>query len=257
MDFSQNRNNQQRTSVNTRGLQFSNTASKNPSTLQFGYWDDFISLKMNPPLAENMRSETKFFDYNSVVTTALTAAKAQTIADKIPTVIYPALAEKKSAFVGVPVGGGKSLFGVGVHAEGDTAFAYAGIYKSLDENTKKPESFITYEFQAAYVVRDFNPETGEFDLETDIPAELTLFHSMLLASIQALSKANAHASRHVDKAWRDRVAGGEAPASEGRKGWGNSSSMFTKESAPKENYKEHNAPSTTINNLDELQQYMQ
>ncbi|NNV04736.1 hypothetical protein, partial [Brevibacillus sp. MCWH] len=137
--------------VNTRGIQFMNSEGNFPSTLQIGYWNDMISLKINPALDKSQQTETKKFDYEKLISTAITLEKATILAEAVEKYVLPSFDEKKEIFKGVPVGG-DSLVGVGIKVINGEPVSYFGIFKSLDEKTKKPESFMIYEFKAGYSV---------------------------------------------------------------------------------------------------------
>src|SRR5690606_14946137 len=114
------------------------------------------------------------FNYEEVVSTAITLEKAAILANKIENDILPEFGSR-SIFRGVPVGG-DSLIGVGVQQseDGEQTRAYLAIFKGLDEETKKPEAAIYYEFKTGMVINDYDPETGKFTIEQNIPGELHL-----------------------------------------------------------------------------------
>jgi hypothetical protein len=233
MKFNNNSNNNARESVNvnTRGIQFMNSEGFSPSTLVYGYWNDMISIKIHPALEKSQQSDSKRFNYEEVVSTAITLEKAVTLLSKLESDIIPAYGSE-SKFRGVPVGG-DSLIGIGTRMNDDGSYtSYLGIFKALDENTKKPDVAIFYEFKAGYTVDDYNPSTGEFNVTQNVPGELMLFASALRASVAALTNANAHSTRTVDKWFRDKLTnqlteigsklGVAAPA----KSWGGNSGGY-------------------------------
>jgi hypothetical protein len=224
---SSNNNSRDAVNVNTRGMQFSNSEGFCPSTLLFGYWNELISIKIHPALEKSQQTDSKRFNYEEVVNTAITLEKASTLLKKIEEDILPHYNEGINTFKGIPVGG-DSLIGVGLRSDENTKTSYLAIFKALDEETKKPEIAIYYEFKSGYVVNDYDPATGKFTVEQNIPSELMLFAAALRAAINGLTHADAHSSRAVDKWFRDRLMKeieeigtklGVAPKTKGN--WGN------------------------------------
>lgn len=205
MNFNKNANNNSRdaVNVNTRGMQFMNSEGFSPSTLLFGYWNEMISLKIHPALEKSQQTESKRFNYEEVTSTAITLEKAATLLSKIESDILPVYGSE-NRFRGIPVGG-DSLVGVGIRQDGDNTISYLGIYKGLDENTRKPQSAIWYEFKAGYTVDDYDHETGQFNVTQNVPGELMLFTAALRSAIDGLTHAKAHSARTVDKFFRDRL----------------------------------------------------
>jgi hypothetical protein len=199
-----NNNSRDAVNVNTRGPQFMNADGFFPSTMLFGYWNEMISIKMHPALEKSQQTDSKRFNYEEVVSTAITLEKATTLADKIENDVLPAFKEGNEVFRGIPVGG-DSLIGVGTKNHNDKMVSFVAIFKALDETTKKPEVAIYYEFKAGYTVDDYNPESGQFNVTQNVPGELTLFLHALRSAVNGLVNANAHATRAVDKWFRDRI----------------------------------------------------
>lgn len=201
-----NRNNNTRdaVNVNTRGIQFMNSESKFfPSTLQFGFWNEMISLRINPALDKSEQTDNKKFNYEETVNTAIILEKAVVLIKKIKEDILPKYG-KEETFRGVSIGG-NSLVGVGLKNVDDKVVSFLAIHKGLDENTRKPQESIYYEFKTSYTVNDYDEKTGEFTVEQDIPSELLLFVKALEASVTALTNANAHATRTVDRWFREKT----------------------------------------------------
>lgn len=231
---SSNNNSREAVNVNTRGIQFMNSEGFSPSTLLFGYWNDMISIKIHPALEKSQQTESKRFNYEEVVNTAITLEKAATLLAKLENDILPNYGGDQDMFRGVPVGG-DSLIGIGLRG-GEGKTSYIAIFKALDEQTKKPEVAMYYEFKSGYTVDDYDPGTGQFNVTQDVPGELMLFTSALKAAIAGLTNANAHATRSVDKWFRDRLMGqleeiggkvGVAPKSKGS--WNGSNSYKSKD----------------------------
>lgn len=199
MNFSGKSNTREQTQVNTRGLSFFNNESTlESSTMQLGYWNEMVSLRINPALPEDKQTETNKFDYEVSISTALTLDKTITLKKAIDEEILPAFAEKREISKGVPVGG-NSVISVGVKVVDDKSEAFLAIYKSLDSDTKKPGDMLVYNFRTVYTVDDYNPETGEYTLTQGVPGELNVFTRALGAAVEALTNAVAHSMRNVNR----------------------------------------------------------
>ena len=269
MNFAKQRNNTREVNVNTRGLTFSNSEGVAPSTMLVGYWNGFISLKFHPALEESKRTEQKIFDYDVAMSTALTPEKALVLVDAINTKILPAFKEKKNASTGVPVGA-DSLISVGVVVKDDVPTAYVGLYKSLDETTKKPESYILYNLRSGYTVDDYDAETGNFTVTEQVPQELVLFAETLKASVGALTNANAHTSRTVDRWFREQMTSklneiggklgieGNSFGGGGGGSFNRKSDVFANSSSSKSSSDVNleDASLTKVNNFDEIDKFM-
>lgn len=204
MNFSAPKNNRETVNTNTRGVQFLNSESKlESSTLQFGFWNEMVSLKINPVLPEAQQTDSKKFDYDVTVSTALNLDKTLTLKKAIEEELIPAFNEGRDAFKGVPVSG-TSVVGVGVKVVDEVPETYFAIFKNLDAETFKPSESLSYNFRTSYTIDDYNPETGDYKLVKGLPGELQLFARLLGAAVDALSNANAHAHRNVNRFSNDR-----------------------------------------------------
>jgi hypothetical protein len=76
----------------------------------------------------------------------------------------------------------------------------------LDEKTKKPEMSIHYEFNRAFGIDDYDPETGDFKKTGDIHSELIVFLDILKAAKIGLSNSIAHSMRVVNRFYNERIA---------------------------------------------------
>lgn len=197
----QNNNNDRNDSVNTTGITFKNSKGFDPSAMALNFWNGNISLKMHPALPENQRTETKVFDYETSFSTALTPEKALFLATKIENEIYPALESRTKKSVGINVGGnGLIVVSTGLTNEPKPFIA---IMKGLDENTKKPESSIHYEFNNTFSIDDYDEETGSYTINEGNFTELRMFTNILKDCASALSGLFAHSMRYYDRYARD------------------------------------------------------
>jgi len=189
--------------VNTKSIQFRNKDGFDPSALSFGFWNELISIKMNPALEKNKQTESKVFDYETTVSTALTVEKVTILLNDFVEILIPALKENKIKSIGVPVGA-SSLF---VIATGNKTIGsnrpYVAIYKNLNEETKKPEMSICYEFNRSYRVDDYNEEEGTFEITSGLHSELLTFMKLLKSSRDTISNGVAHSIRYADRGYRE------------------------------------------------------
>ncbi len=248
--------------VNTKGVQFMNSEGHFKSTLILGYWNELISLKFHPMLPENMVSDSKKFNYNEVMSTALTLEKATILLNAIKKEIIPDFGTKE-IFKGVSIGSA-SLIGVGVTKKENEYIPYIALFKELDESTKKPSSFMYYEFRKSYTINDYNPGDGSYTMTQNIPSELMLFEYCLRAAIVGLTNATTHSVRHVDKWYRDKVANTiDALASKfglstRQNNFQRKNDVFSNTQSPAEglNFDEPMAEIKTAENINELNDFM-
>lgn len=207
MNFTSNGkgNNKTQANTNTNGIQLSNKDGFDPSTLGLAFWNNMISVKMNPALEKSKQTENKVFDYEATIQTTLTIEKAQVLLEKINEVILPAIREGKEASRSVIIGGDSLLYiGTGVKQFGEVK-PHLAIFKSLDADTKKPEIGIFYEFKTCSVISDYDHITGSFQQDSPVSAELSLFIKFLEVAIEALTHAHSHSQRTVDRYFREKL----------------------------------------------------
>jgi hypothetical protein len=267
MNLQSNSNNREQVNINTTAIQFKNSQGSSPSTMVIGYWNSLLSIKLHPPLDESKRSENEFFDYSKVISTAITLEKLLVIIKQIEEHILPAIENKKKIFKGVPVGG-DTLVGVGVQIEDDTPVVYFAIFKGLDEKTMLPKEFIKYNFRTSYTVDNYDAEKGEFEITQNIQSEFITFYEVLKAAKIGLSNSTVHADRFVNKFFRDKLMGRiediatkVGVPSQQRYGYGRNSGgggVFTSHvnQSPSRGESSYEAPTATLANLDDIDNYM-
>lgn len=222
MDFNKNRaNNKQQTNVNTRGIQLMNKEGFDPSTLVLGFWNEMLTVKLHPALEPSKQTATSVYDYETTFQTILNVEKAQLLLNKIRATILPAIKEKKEASVGVLIGEDTLLIvGTGVKQFNELK-PFLGLFKGLNAN-KSAETAICFEFRATETIVDYDPMTGEHDVEKDSYPHLDIFINYLATGIKALLHAEIHSIRHVDKYYRDRLL--EAVGASSKPAYNNSNS---------------------------------
>lgn len=203
MEFNKNKaNNRQQTNVNTRGIQLMNKDGFDPSTVVLGFWNDMMSIKLHPALEPSKQTQTAVYDYETTFQTVLNVEKGQLLLNKIKEKILPALESETEASVGVLIGDDSLLLvGTGVKQFNEVK-PFLGLFKGLNEK-KKAETMICFEFKATETINDYDPMTGEHDVEKDSYPHLDLFVKYLESGISALMHAETHSIRHVDKYYRD------------------------------------------------------
>lgn len=266
MNFGGNNSRDNAPSTNTRGKNFFNKDGFYPSTLQVGYWNELVSLRVHPALDKSKQTDGKVFDYDQNVATAITTEKAATLGEYISTTLIENFKNKVAGFQGVQVNG-DSLVGVGTKQVGDRFVTYLAIYKSLDEKTRKPAVSIWYEFTNTNTINNYNPETGDFEVGEAIPSEVKEFGDILNKARIDLYNAGAHATRVVDKFYRDGMNSkldeigsklGVAPKSSGGYRRNSNNDVFASGgSRQTETPSSYTASTESMTNIEDIDQFMQ
>lgn len=190
----QNNNNSEK-SVNTRGPQFYNRDKERGATLILGFWNNFQTIKICPILPESKRSESKMYNYETFLTSALNPEKAMSLLKAIQRHVIPAVeAEDLSSMrsVGVPVGNGFIQVSNGLEL-GYPIGLYVSIFSKVDE-AGKAEQWLSYEFNKVPSFLDYNHESGDIEKEV-ANIEFELFLLYLEEGIKASTRAMAHSVR--------------------------------------------------------------
>lgn len=198
-------NNKDEKSVNTRGIQFKNKLGFDPSTVSFAFWNDMLSIRMNPALPQDQQTNNKVYDYDKTVSTALSVSKVALLLEKVTKEVIPALSAGENKTVGVVVGGDSLVcVGTGKALTGEIK-PYISIHKSLNQETYKPEMSIYYEFNKEQSIDDYNAETGKYVCGAEQYPEITVMVAVLKAAMMAMTNAEAHSARHVNQWANDRT----------------------------------------------------
>lgn len=202
MNFNGNRGNngQDRSNdTNTRGIQLKNRDSEfYPSAISVGYWNDMISVRINPALPPEQQTESAAFDWKQFLNTALTLEKATTLVDEIETHVYKAVEAEEEIFRGVPLGG-DGIIGVGGRKVADKYITIVALFRQIDPETRIPAKKSFYEFKTGAVVENYNENTGELAVKQGVQGELKLFTDEIKAAIVLLGNAAAHAQAVTEK----------------------------------------------------------
>lgn len=206
MSFDQQNNSRDnKNSVNTRGVQFFNKESIYSSTLSVGYWNEFLSIKINPALPKDQQTDAKVYDYTKSVVTVLSIEKASTLIREIDENIIPAIVEEREKSISIPTAT-DSLLSVGTVNQNGTIRPYIAIHKGIKEN-RIPQLSIFYEFNNLNIIDDYNETTGEYQVRNTNLSEFLAFTYILKSSVQALSHAYTHSQRVVGKWNNDKLNG--------------------------------------------------
>jgi len=204
---SQNNSRDNQNNTNTRGLQFMNKDGYEPSTLQLGYWNDMISIRISPALEPNKQTETKVYDYEKTVSTALNAEKAMMLVKAIKEHIIPAIEAGENKDIAFSINGDSLMsVGTGVRLTGEIK-PFIAIHKSLNPDTKIPEMSIFYEFKQNQFIDNYNESNGTYNVLNHIHAEFATFYKCMTVSIMAMTNAFTHSYRHVNKYFNDKLIG--------------------------------------------------
>jgi hypothetical protein len=205
MSGTQQNNTKDKPSTNTLGINFYNSDGFEPSVLSLGYWNDKLSIKMNPALDKSKRTEKNVFDYDQAMMTSLTVDKMQALVNAIEDFIIPALLNGEEKNVSVVINLDSLVtVGTGLSLAGRLA-PYIAIHKALNVDTHKPTESIYYEFKSTPVIMDYDASTGESALSMDKFTEFKAFINCLRFAIPSLMNAGTHSMRHSDKYYRDKL----------------------------------------------------
>jgi hypothetical protein len=202
--FKQN-NSKDKPSVNTRGYAFMNREGFEPSAMTVGFWDDKMTITINPALEPSKQTNDRFYDYEKSVKTSLTLEKVMSLMYKISKEIIPAIESDTDKSIGVAVGNdGMIAVGTGKSITGSIR-PFLALFKGINPDTKKAELSIYYEFRTIDSIDDYDPATGKYTLGTKVYSELLLFIEILKSTIIGMSNAGTHSDRYVNKFVNDRL----------------------------------------------------
>lgn len=256
------------TNVNTKGFQFNNKDGFDPSTLQVGFWNDFVSIRMSPALEPSKQTEKKIFDYDKVISTSLTPEKTMTFILKIAEDILPAIKNDEAKSVGIQVGAaGDTIVAISTgKAETGSIKPMLIIYKGIDPETHKPEMSIGYEFKTISTVDEYDPKTGKYSVCKNIHAEFALFIQFLKDAVAGLSNSVAHSERTVNKWQNDKMTStinaiAEKNGVSTNSGFGSGYKSFRSsvsfDSDSSSGSTEDSNQQETLNNLDDINAFME
>lgn len=201
-------NNMNTKSINTK----IRTMYSDLSCLQLSYWNENVSIKINP-LKDKTPDGLRTYDYNRRANTALTVDKCLTLTKNIEERIFPEIEKVRSGGIlekristGVMVGShGSAIFIEYNYDENNIPSVYFTVYTNIDPTTFKApaEGVFRYKFSKVTSLDSYNPETGE-KIESIIEAEF-LFLYNVLKNVAMTFGLTAH-SINVDNDYRASIA---------------------------------------------------
>lgn len=165
------------------------------SCLQLSYWNDSISLKINP-LTGLSPEGIRQYDYTRRISTALKQDKCLALADKISEKILPLIrsGEKIDDVVNVGVQVGNKNTAIFIEYKNDDKeipSLYLTMYTNIGPDGKAPKDGIySYKFNKTVVSENYNFETGE-GKETTVESEFMFFYEKI-SSIATVYGTAAH-----------------------------------------------------------------
>jgi hypothetical protein len=189
--------------VNTRGLQLYNLGGFDPTTLVLDFWNDsMFSIKLHPAKEKAKQTDREKFDYDQVVSTALSVNKAIELFSNVKAIKDAYIAgEETSRYVSISE---VNLLGIGTKKIDDRMVFFFAIHKQLNDN-RIPQASMYYEFLIGDVIKDYDPKTGEFDKADSSFGEFELFVRYLENGVNAMTKSVAHSIRVVNNFYHKRI----------------------------------------------------
>lgn len=174
-------NNSNQKSINTRIRTFYSDLS----ALQLSYWNENISVKINPFIG--LRQDgIRQYDFNRKIMTAISTDKAIALYKKLKKNVIPEIeaiengektALEKDINVGVPIGQGTLLFIQYKMIENVPTLELV-MYTNVVDGKVAPENIFKYRFNKTEVAGELNEETMEMEM-TFVETEFQFFYDKL------------------------------------------------------------------------------
>ena len=186
-----NNNNRRSVSTNIKTL-YGDTAS-----MSLSYWNDMISIKMNPCTGTNADS-VRQYDRNRSFSTALSIQKSKALVDLIEENILPLIksvseGNKLEHPVNVAVQCGvKKAMVIIQYSNDDRGKPFVCLYgytSSNDDGTCEQQNMYAYKFGKTNVIKNYNPNTGEGDV-VQVESEFEFFYNVLKNQASAFGAAS-------------------------------------------------------------------
>lgn len=193
-----------KTSTSTKGGHYINPKQDTPCALDVSYFDDMVRVQFAPELPAGRQTESRRYDYENCIITALTRAKCNELCNVYNKVIRPAIENCEDETASVTLAGVNLLI-IGTGVVDGTPHPYICFCKDLDPNTlvAPKEKRLKYEFNTGEYVLGYNPETGEYKQRVVTCNEIDLFFHDLENVRDASSNAYVHTERVVNRYLRD------------------------------------------------------
>lgn len=186
-----NNNNRRSVSTNIKTL-YGDTAS-----MSLSYWNDMISIKMNPCTGTNADG-VRQYDRNRSFSTALSIQKSKALVDLIEENILPLIksvseGNKLEHPVNVAVQCGvKKAMVIIQYSNDDRGKPFVCLYgytSSNDDGTCEQQNMYSYKFGKTNVIKNYNPNTGEGDV-VQVESEFEFFYNVLKNQASAFGAAS-------------------------------------------------------------------
>lgn len=186
-----NNNNRRSVSTNIKTL-YGDTAS-----MSLSYWNDMISIKMNPCTGTNADG-VRQYDRNRSFSTALSIQKSKALVDLIEENILPLIksvseGNKLEHPVNVAVQcGAKKAMVIIQYSNDDRGKPFVCLYgytSSNDDGTCEQQNMYAYKFGKTNVIKNYNPNTGEGDV-VQVESEFEFFYNVLKNQANAFGAAS-------------------------------------------------------------------
>ena len=189
MAFGGNNKDSNKINTSTRGLQFYNKdAGDDCSTISFGFWNNYASIKINPPLDGKDAGRYNYDSGVSIVASAVAIKRLSKIVSKIE------FSKKKDGKIHsgsirikdnmIKIGDGTEYDGMGwylaIFSVDASNKATDGIFYVFNTNSDDDEVFFNYD-----------EETGKAS-KKKIPTEFELFKIWLEEAAKGLTNASSH-----------------------------------------------------------------
>ena len=204
-NFNNNQNSEStKRSGSTKGAHMINPRQATPCAMDISYYDDMVRIQFAPELPAGKQTETRRYDYENVLITALTRAKCNELCNAYKAVIRPAIENCEDATISISLAG-TNLFMVGTGVTDDTPHPYICLCKDLNPETliAPNDKRMKYEFNTGEYVLGYNPNTGEYKSRVITCNEIDLFFHDLENIRNASSNAYVHTDRVVNRYTRD------------------------------------------------------
>lgn len=205
-----NQNNGERKSINTRSTTIANSKTiYTPILMETAFWDDMLKLIFYPELPESQQTENKRFDREHGTLTCISRDKCNELANIYTDELLPKIKDtdmpKENAFYSVTVGGVNQI-GIGLEVGEDGEYhGYISLIKGIDPDTLVCNNVIKFEFPKGEYIVNYDPANGSFGERRITLNGIDVFCKDLVDFRRASGKAYVHASRCVDKTYKDMV----------------------------------------------------
>ena len=205
-DTNGSNNEKQNKSVMTKGGHYINSRQETPCALDINYYDDMVRIQFAPELPKSKQTETRRYDYENVIMTALTRAKCNELYNAYEKVIRPAFENCEDTCVSIVLAN-VNLLTIGTGVVDGTPHPYISFCKGLDATTlvAPKENRLKYEFNTGEYVLGYNHETGEYKQRVITCNEIELFFNDLKNIRDASSNAYIHTDRVVSRYNNDQI----------------------------------------------------